>query len=149
MTLHILSVVTVLMLLPWLAWADVAPAAHKQGRNGCQSYVLCDAEGDTGDCMSGGDEIVLDNLGGSRSRHTIFAHRSAATTFSCDIIASDMGHDEGGGAGVDVTATSITQGAPSHTLEGLGALFLWANCSTISGGGATVTMTINSCPAER
>lgn len=139
----ILGLVPLLLAVP--SWADVAPELLNRLSDGCATYVICPTTTSTGDCTRGGDEVVLQSH--NRSRHFITSHRSTASAYVCDLIASDLGHDAGSGDGQDVSATSISETAPTQSYESLNAPYLWVNCSTITGGNVTITDTL--CPAER
>lgn len=131
-----LSVIAMLaLLLPGASWADVTPISESILTRGVRVGTLCSAETTTGDCAST-DEIVLD----ARAFNGIsfFGHQSTASAYTCDVIMSDQGHDDGSGEGQDVTASAITETNQIVSLSApLG--FLWINCSTITGGAVTIT----------
>lgn len=132
------------------AWADVGPQlasdAPASGTNGCQKYLMCNAQTSTGDCTRAGDEIVARLFG--RYTVTFYGTQSTATTYSCDIVSNDEGHDEASGSGYTVNTSSLTNSAEVLSLEGLFD-YVWVNCSSISGGGAAVTVTMLACPLAR
>ncbi len=123
-------------LLAAPALSDVSPTnvrglAGGQGQTG----TICSAETTTGDCAST-DEIVLDGRGWAEV--TFFGLQSTASAYTCDVIMSDQGHDDGSGEGQDISATQMTETNQIVSYE-IPLGFLWINCSTITGGNVTVT----------
>lgn len=112
---------------------------------GCKHVTMCAAETDVGICkrdVDGSDvEIVLDVMG--RSGMTFFSLQSTASAYSCDVLASDRGFDEGAGVAVTINATSLTESSKTITLSGP-MLKLWMLCTAITGGNVTVTAVVCS-----
>ena len=127
-----------ILLLPAVVLADAAPPSGQVLTPDVKEGVLCLSEADTGDCISGADEIVMDVRGFKTVAFD--STESTATTYTCDVISSAVGHDLNGGSGHDVSSTQISNTAPILAIEGL-LRYVWINCSTISGGTVTVWAT--------
>ena len=119
--------------------ADKAPARTKVN-NKCNSYRMCDAEADTGECKdpSGTDEIVFRS--GTDSKYTFYSTPSSATDYICNIHTSNVGFTA---SSDQVNTATITDEAPVYLMSVL-LQHLWVACNPITGGTITIDMVV--CP---
>ena len=149
-----IKLITILsMLFAGMAYADVAPpqASDAVGAfgtsllgNGCKKVRMCAGQTATGDCTSGGDEIVARVA--SHVHLTFYSNQSTASAWICDIVSNDQGHDAASGSGTTINASSITDANPVLSITGLFD-FLWITCPTLADNLVTITML--SCPVAR
>lgn len=124
------------------ASADSPPISSSPAGPDCVKLLMCNGQGSAGDCTdpSTSDEVVADVTG--YTRMTFYAHLSSATTFTCNPVHSDRGHDIGVGNGDTATAIAITDSTPAPTAS-VNWNKMWITCSTISGG--TVIVNVLAC----
>lgn len=129
----------VLALASFTAHADTNPkVVESMGEFGA-IYTMCDAQTATGDCLDvKGDEIVLQ--AGAFKFLTFYSKQSTASTYTCDVMSNEIGHDAASGTGDDLTATAITEAAETTTLEGVFG-YIWVTCSAINADG-NVTISV-------
>lgn len=139
-----LALVLAIGIVPISALADANPSATDLGMQ-CFRYVMCNAQTVTGDCVSNGDEIVVEL--GTRSTLTAYSLQSNATSYTCNFVHSDRGHDVGFGVGVETTLFQLTETSRSASLTG--ALFGhgWWTCPVLADNAVIITMYV--CPASR
>lgn len=126
------------------ARADISPASIKiYGQ--CVSFTLCNAQTVTGDCTSGGDEIVLDVFG-KWSSLTFFSNKSVGSPYSCAVHGNNDGHDAESGDFVKLNDTQLTATDEAISLNGGNFGHIWISCGTIT---TSVTITVNACPSSR
>lgn len=132
----ILSILSLLLVAGPVLADESPPVLNNMGPNG-SVFLMCNADG-TGVCTGpNGDEAVLDT--GGMSSVVIDLSQSAATSLDCDVVGNNVGYDaENDGTILNSTALSTTQYAITFTDT---PRFIWITCSTVSGGGATVTAT--------
>ena len=143
--MKVFSLLTVMaaLLLPAVSTADTAPIAERV--NACIKFTMCNAQTALGDCTAlpaSGDELVV-RVNGT-SRLTFYGMQSTATTYSCNVISNDRGHDAATGVGFRVNTASITNTAPILSLVGLFD-YVWVNCTAIDGGPDAATITMLQC----
>ena len=129
-----------------VSFADASPPVV-ESLTGCVVYKMCNAQTATGDCSvlpASGDELVLKVA--SFSNLTFYSTQSTATTYSCDVVSNDVGHDALSGAGHQINTASITESAPILSFSGL-FYYLWVNCSAIANNQVTITLQV--CTANR
>lgn len=133
------SIFVLFVLIARSAFADVTPELLRS-RGSCSEYVMCIAIAVPGECLDGGDEIVLDMQGNTSI--TFYSTQSTATTFVCDIISNDEGFDATAGDGFKINNDSLAEDKEVLTLSG-GFSHIWITCPTVSG--AAVRITANVC----
>lgn len=113
------------------------PALSLKRDEGALEGFLCLTQTATGACTSGGDEIVSPPLQGYTTI-TLDATASTATTYTCDLFTSWLGHDLDSGNGFDRTTTALTNTQETVGLSDGGWTRVWIECTTITGGNITV-----------
>jgi hypothetical protein len=140
---RLITFVVALLALPASATDTPPNLVNKQ--QGCQVYTMCGAQTATGACTLGatGLKIVADTIG--KYLFSAYANQSTASTFSCDFKSSDT---DSSGTAWTITGTSPPTLTNSQLMSSFEGQFynLWVNCSSISGGGAAVTITLLACP---
>lgn len=124
------------MVAPIISYADSPPeVVAYMGRVGTV-FKMCDAEADTTDCLdASGDEIVLDTAGFTS---IAIDFSESTTTFTCEAMGNNVGHDAASGVGQDLVATSFSGSQFSQTLP-VTVRYIWITCSANAGGAVTVT----------
>jgi len=135
-----------LLLLPALAAADVEPIKTALNNN-CSSYLMCDNETGTDECLDAfdQDEIVLTM--GRHATYTLYSTRTTAANYSCDIWTNKTGFDASVADSTQtdqVNTASITDEAPVYTMVVL-LHKLWVDC-TVNSADTSIIIEAVVCP---
>lgn len=127
-------------------------AAFEQDRDrsftGTPTWTLCSAETDTGVCEQAAGVDYAAVVTGYQS--LLFdASQSTATSFTCDLYAGGTGvansnANDLAAAGTDsAQINSVSMSATTEMISFSDSVFgvVWVNCSAITGGNVTVTVT--------
>lgn len=132
-----------LILILAFALLALARSAHADVGVGGPSgspWPLCAAQTATGACTespASGEERVATVDG--FSTFTAFAEASTATTFTCQIISNDEGHDDATADGDGTVVATLTQASRQARWPGPDSK-LFVTCNPITGGNVTITV---------
>lgn len=108
------------------AFSDTPPADGKRPfRGDPASGTLCDAQAGTGDCTSGGEEVVLDTAG---MQYVTVDLSESVGSFTCTVEGNNVGHDAASGTGQTLHSPALSSSALAVTLTAP-PRFIWVNCT--------------------
>ena len=130
--------------------ADVAAAVTTSTHfEGCHVFTLCNAETDTtAACDNGTDNIVAKVTG--KTLFTFYATESTATTaLACNIYTSSTGYSATS-RGAITSAAALTELTLTSRVTAINGAFMyvWAECTTITGAPAAATIRMLACSGE-